>query len=184
MTQEDQQHTNAQVDEMLSSIVTHAKNVTRQASLMELVDNLSAADAPAKRRSTWPYWAVAATAACLAAVLVVRQDDSPQMAMNTVSPSTMIMHDEHTAATTYSLSETTYSAKAKFASEKTEGESIQEDNSQEQLSQSTATLPEKEEVYAYSETESGIRVYCENQCNAEEVIDRMEEMVKQSIVIL
>lgn len=35
----------------------------------------------------------------------------------------------------------------------------------------------KEKTYAYSETSEGIRVYCENNCNADEVIQQMQSVI-------
>lgn len=33
-------------------------------------------------------------------------------------------------------------------------------------------------TYAYSETKDGVRVYCDNNCNADEVLERMEMVIK------
>lgn len=46
------------------------------------------------------------------------------------------------------------------------------------------TVAQAEEEYAYSMTESGIKVYCENQCNADEVLALMEDIVKQSVLTI
>lgn len=32
--------------------------------------------------------------------------------------------------------------------------------------------------YAYSETSDGVRVYCDNNCNADEVLDRMKHIIE------
>ena len=32
--------------------------------------------------------------------------------------------------------------------------------------------------YAYSESSDGVRVYCDNNCNADEVLDRMMQVIK------
>lgn len=46
------------------------------------------------------------------------------------------------------------------------------------------TVAQEEEQYAFSMTESGIKVYCENQCNADEVLALMEDIVKQSVLTI
>lgn len=163
-------HTDPQVEQLLSTIETHAKNVRRQAALLELVDNLAAS---AKRRPLWPYWAGIAVAACMALVLAVRQKDAPQMAMNTTQPPVAIMHEENNV-------DATPGAPRKVVENKYSDVGLINNPQAE-----TATdQPSAEEVYVYSETESGIRVYCENQCNAEEVVSHMEEIVRLSIAAL
>ena len=48
---------------------------------------------------------------------------------------------------------------------------------QESLNQSNIqTL--KQSDYAYSETTDGVRVYCEDNCNPDEVLDRMIQVIK------
>ena len=185
MTQENQ-HIDTQVAELLSSIEAHAKNVRRKAALTELVDNLAAADAQAsKRRPHWLYWTGMTAAACLAIVWVICQRNTTQMAINTTKPTKVIMHKD--GNTTQAVPESLNATTALSASEKSLAEgvssmgNIQVDSSQ---AKATQTRDMSEEEYAYSETENGIRVYCENHCNAEEVIAHMEEVVKQSIVML
>lgn len=163
-------HTDPQVEQLLSTIETHAKNVRRQAALLELVDNLAAS---AKHRPLWPYWAGIAAAACMALVLAVRQNDAPQMAMNTAQPPVATMHEDHAIDAASGIPQ-------KAAQEK------HSDTDPISIPQPVpAQAPSSpEEVYAYSETESGIRVYCENQCNADEVVAHMEEIVRLSIAAL
>lgn len=165
-------HTDPQVEELLSSLSTHAKDVRRQTALMELVDYL-AAEPPVKRRPLWPYWTGVAIAACMALVLIMRQDDAPQMAMSSSNQSKEAVYEDR--ATDCSPANPI----------KSEPQEPPMENNQKQSSLSNPqSMSTPEEVYAYSETESGIRVYCENQCNAEEVVAHVEEIVRQSIVAL
>lgn len=172
MTHEDQ-HVDLKVDELLSIIETHAKNVRRQATLIELVDNLS--DEPqAKHRQLWLFWTGIAMAACMALVIIMRQKDAPQMAKNTAKPPVVLMHEDYNIE---GITDATQRAMKKLCPADS---SINNSHTE-----TTIVRPSPvEETYACYETESGIRVYCENLCNADEVIAHMEEIVKQSIVAL
>jgi len=41
-----------------------------------------------------------------------------------------------------------------------------------------AQTPTPQADYAYSETSDGVRVYCEDNCNPDDVLDRMEQVIK------
>ena len=171
MTHEDR-HTDPKVDQLLSTIETHAKNVRRQAALLELVDSL-AAKVPARHRPLWPYWTGVAAAASIALVLVLSQPAAPQMAMNTAKPTVATVHEDQ----------------AIDAASGTPQKAAKEKHSDTNPISAPQPVPAQvltspEEMYAYSETESGIRVYCENQCNADEVVAHMEEIVRLSIAAL
>ena len=47
----------------------------------------------------------------------------------------------------------------------------------ETLNQSTIQ-PIKHQDYAYAETADGVRVYCEDNCNPDEVLNRMKQVIK------
>lgn len=48
---------------------------------------------------------------------------------------------------------------------------------QETLNQSSFQTIRHQD-YAYTETADGVRVYCEDNCNPDEVLDRMEQVIK------
>ena len=48
---------------------------------------------------------------------------------------------------------------------------------QKQVSAPSKPIQHTEKTYAYSETSEGIRVYCENNCNADEVIQQMQSVI-------
>lgn len=48
---------------------------------------------------------------------------------------------------------------------------------QKQVSAPSKPIQHKEKTYAYSETSEGIRVYCENNCNADEVIQQLQSVI-------
>lgn len=172
MTHEDQ-HIDLKVDELLSIIETHAKNVRRQATLIEFVDNL--ADEPqANHRPLWFFWTGIAMAACMALVIIMRQKDAPQMAKNTAKLPVVLMHEDCDIEGTSDATQRTMKKLCPADS------SINNSHTETTILRPSPV----EETYACYETESGIRVYCENLCNADEVIAHMEEIVKQSIVAL
>lgn len=47
----------------------------------------------------------------------------------------------------------------------------------QQVSSPSNPVLHTKETYAYSETSEGIRVYCENNCNADEVIQQMKSVI-------
>lgn len=179
---QENEHVDPKVEEMLSCIETHAKNIRHQNDLMEMVDNLAEAEVSAPKRHFWLYWAGATVAACVALVLFVVPKDAPRVAINPAGPVLASTQDEHFAAAAYSPAETKKTSTVLIARQTAELDDGLGDNAQELQPSIVPTLPMKEEAYAYSETEDGIRVYCEYQCNAEEVIAHLEEIVKQSIV--
>ena len=48
---------------------------------------------------------------------------------------------------------------------------------QKQISSPSKPVQHTARTYAYSETSEGIRVYCENNCNADEVIQQMQSVI-------
>lgn len=73
-------HIDPQVEELLQALTTHAKNVRRQADILQKVEHLAAPETSSKRRTGWIYWAGLAAAACVAAVLLVRPEEPASVA--------------------------------------------------------------------------------------------------------
>lgn len=71
-----------QLQQLLDSLGTHAKNQRRQAAILEEIDRLAAREESAlkRRRRLWPYAATLAAAACIALLVMVRPADSPDIA--------------------------------------------------------------------------------------------------------
>lgn len=132
------------------------------------------------RQSAWP-WAVAGTAVTMAAVLclmvVDRQQPIPHEVLAVATP-VVIEHPEPEQMAEVHPAKVPIREARNAASRTSDTVS----HSPEFLPK--PTVAQAEEAYAYSMTESGIKVYCENQCNADEVLALMEDIVKQSVLTI
>lgn len=132
------------------------------------------------RQSAWP-WAAAGAAVAVAAVLclmvVDRQQPIPHEVLAVATPVAIEQPEPEPIAEVHPAKVPT--KEARNAASGT-GDTVS--HSPEFLPK--PTVAQAEEEYAYSMTESGIKVYCENQCNADEVLALMEDIVKQSVLTI
>lgn len=132
------------------------------------------------RRSSWSWvasGAAVAVAAVLCLMVVDRQRPMPHEVLAVKTPITVDQTQTEQIVPAHS---------AKVP--------IKEKRNAASLADSTADMPapalphpdatQVEEEYAYSMSESGIKVYCENQCNADAVLALMENLVKQSAITI
>lgn len=144
----------------------------------KLRDGEQGAAVGSSRQSAWP-WAVAgaAVAAVLCLMVVDRQQPMPQEVLAVATPVAIEQPEPEHIAEAHPAKVPT--KEARNAASGT-GDTVS--HSPEFLPK--PTVAQAEEEYAYSMTESGIKVYCENQCNADEVLVLMEDIVKQSVLTI
>lgn len=130
------------------------------------------------RQSAWPWAAAgAAVAAVLCLMVVDRQQPIPHEVLAVATPVAIEQPEPEQIAEAQPAKVPTREARNAASGA---GDTVS--HSPEFLPK--PTVAQAEEEYAYSMTESGIKVYCENQCNADEVLALMEDIVKQSVLTI
>lgn len=181
----------SELEHLLSALAEHGLNHHRQQRLAERANQLALSSL---RRVVWPFSVGVAAAACLLALFLVPSAKAPQLAQAVHSPSPSSKQQVPPSAVPSGLVAPLTEASPKIApsmvhavktSDRGPNEQVlSSEPSQASPAEIAPVSPSEPFLYAYSETEDGIRVYCENQCNANEVMAHIEEVIVNSIATL